>query len=385
MRPCFLTSTALHTRLGCDLAGSLAATLDLTRDPDLVDIEFGSERRQVPYYLLADVPLKATESRLYRIVGPVIDCVLQKAALTASQRRRCGLFLGSSSFDIGVTESRYRCALQRNSAALVMEDGNSIGTLAADLRQRFGLGGPCYSFSTACTGSANALLHADAMIRGNLLDHALVLGVETFNAVTVLGFSGLQLLSATAMRPFSANRSGVVLGEGCAAALLAPRPGPEQSWRLVAGANQCDTYGMSTANPDGSTVAAVMLEALARAALDPTDIIAIKAHGTATASGDDAEAAGLLRVFATIPPVCALKPFLGHTLGACGLNELLLFCAAADHGFLIATPGVGTGDGPSGLRLNQTRSPLPAGHYMLNYFGFGGNNTSLIVSNLPVA
>jgi 3-oxoacyl-[acyl-carrier-protein] synthase-1 len=100
-------------------------------------------------------------------------------------------------------------------------------------------------------------------------------------------------------------------------------------------------------------------------------------------SNDEAEAAGMRRVFAQMPPLTALKPYLGHTLGACGLNELLLFCAAAEQGFLIATPGIGAGDETLGVTLNQSSCELPRGNFMLNYFGFGGNNTSLIVSNLP--
>jgi 3-oxoacyl-[acyl-carrier-protein] synthase-1 len=88
---------------------------------------------------------------------------------------------------------------------------------------------------------------------------------------------------------------------------------------------------MSAANPDGSTVAYVIEQALHRAGLPARDITAIKTHGTASLSNDEAEAAGMRRVFAQMPPLTALKPYLGHTLGACGLNELLLFCAAADR------------------------------------------------------
>jgi 3-oxoacyl-(acyl-carrier-protein) synthase len=113
------------------------------------------------------------------------------------------------------------------------------------------------------------------------------------------------------------------------------------------------------------------------------DITALKTHGTASLLNDEAEAAGMRRVFAQMPPLTAIKPFLGHTLGACGLNELLVFCAAAERGWLIATPGVGVGDEKLGVSLNQRPLDLPRGHFMLNYFGFGGNNTSLIVSNLP--
>ena len=382
MRPCFLTGAALHTSLAADLAGHLDAVATLPGEPQTVSVAVGAELRQLPYRLLAGVPLDQSGTRLHGVAGALVERALQAAGLDASQRRHCGLFLGSSSFDIGDTEALYALALREDPLALAMAGSSSVGTLADDLRRHFGLLGACVSFSTACTGSANALLCADAMVRHGRLEHALVLGLETFNQVTALGFQGLQLLGTARMRPFSADSAGLLLGEGCSAVVLGNRPRGPHAWRLAGSANHCDTFGISTANPDGSTVAAAMQEALAAAGLRATDIVAIKAHGTATPAGDTAEAAGMRRVFAQAPPVTALKPYLGHTLGACGLNELLLYCAAADSGFLIPTPGIGADDAYPGIRLVQSAQPLPRGHHMLNYFGFGGNNASLILSNL---
>jgi 3-oxoacyl-[acyl-carrier-protein] synthase-1 len=88
----------------------------------------------------------------------------------------------------------------------------------------------------------------------------------------------------------------------------------------------------------------------------------------------------MLRIFASMPPICALKPFIGHTLGACGLTELVLFYRAIEHGFLIATPGIGADRTALGVVLNQAERSMTKGHFMLNSFGFGGNNTSLVVS-----
>jgi len=88
-------------------------------------------------------------------------------------------------------------------------------------------------------------------------------------------------------------------------------------------------------------------------------------------------------VFDPVPPLFALKPHLGHTLGACGTNELLIFREAADRGVLPGTPGIASQDRTDlGLPLNQEATAVGPGHFMLNYFGFGGNNTSLIVSNV---
>jgi 3-oxoacyl-[acyl-carrier-protein] synthase I len=125
-----------------------------------------------------------------------------------------------------------------------------------------------------------------------------------------------------------------------------------------------------------------MASALENAKLSPPDILAVKAHGTASLLNDEAEAAGLQRIFGDrIPPVVALKPFMGHTFGACGLAELVAFCAAAEAGFLPGTPGVSPDAGDLGVSLTQGPTPVGRGDFLLNYFGFGGNNTSLVVSN----
>jgi len=287
------------------------------------------------------------------------------------------LFVGSSSFDISVSESLYRKELAAGGDSLPLRS-SSFGNLAEAVQERFGLRGEDYTFNTACTASANGAWYAARLIQAGAIDHALVLGVELVNDLTALGFFGLGLLTRTTMRPFDPDRDGLALGEACSALVLGPGD-PDRSY-LRGGANLCDTHSMVAANTDGSMVAAVIEQALADAALPAAAIAAVKAHGTATPSNDEAEAAGMLRAFATVPPICALKPFIGHTLGACGLTELVLFYRAIERGFLIATPGIGSDPAALGVVLNQTERPLSQGHFMLNSFGFGGNNTALVIS-----
>jgi 3-oxoacyl-[acyl-carrier-protein] synthase-1 len=382
VRGCYFAGGALHTSLGVGLPASLAAVARGPAAPTHAVARFADQESVVRYKLLANTPLQDLATRLDKVLDRLVEDALTEAGLGQQARRRTGLFLGTSSFDICATENHFREALLRDPQALAMTGSSSLGNLAARIGARFDLHGPDYTFNTACTASANALVYADAMIRSGQLDDALVVGVETYNSTTALGFSGLQLLTPTAMRPFSPERNGLVLGEGCSAVVLSHRARKRHDFCLLGSSNLCDTYGMSAANPDGSTIALVIEQALRRAGLAPRDIAAIKTHGTASLSNDEAEAAGMRRVFAKLPPLTALKPYLGHTLGACGLNELLLFCAAAQQGYLIATPGIGVGDANLGVTLNQQSRELPLGHYMLNYFGFGGSNTSLIVSNL---
>jgi 3-oxoacyl-[acyl-carrier-protein] synthase I len=182
------------------------------------------------------------------------------------------------------------------------------------------------------------------------------------------------------MRPFDRRRSGLVPGEACAAVVISCEP-TGTAWTFAGGANLCDTHSISATNPDGSAIADVIHQAAQASSIDLTEIGALKTHGTASLSNDEAEVAGLRRVFERPPTLCALKPYIGHTYGACGIVELALFCGAISRGVLPATPGICAGDSDLNVMLNQEARTPPPGKFMLNYFGFGGSNTSLVVAN----
>jgi len=376
----FVAGASFHTPMGRDTIGALA---EAPPQPSRVTLDYGGTQGQVPYLLLPDFPVEALEERLYAVVEGVLERALDEAQATPAERGAMGVFLGTSSADVSVSEARYQRDLAtRPDEALALAGSNSIANLTLHLRQRFGLGGPDYSFNTACTSSANAFMAAEEMVTQGRLEAALVVGVELFNIVTAAGFQSLGLLAEGAMRPFDRSRGGLTLGEGCSAAVLTRRPHSARDLRLLGSATLCDTYSMSTTNPDGSTVERVINQALACAGVEARDIAALKVHGTASLHSDEAEAAGMRAVFDRVPPLFALKPHIGHTFGACGLNELLLFREATAQGWLPATPGVASPERADlGMPLNQHPTPLEPGHFLLNYFGFGGNNTSLVVSN----
>jgi len=376
IRPCFL-GAGVATHLGTGIANNLAGLHGPPRPAQVLERLLDDRTETIRYKLLDGFPLETGRARLFDVINAVVTEALDESGLGASERRRMALCVGSSSFDISVSESLYREELAAGASALPLRS-SSFANLAESVRSRFGLRGEDYSFNTACTASANGLWYASRLIRSGAVDHALVLGVELINDLTALGFLGLGLLSRSEMRPFSAHRDGLVLGEACSA-LVIGRGGAED-FHFAGGANRCDTHSMVAANTDGSTIAAVIQAALDDAGLDAAGVAAVKAHGTANAANDEAEAAGMRRVFDDLPPVCALKPFIGHTLGACGLTELILFYRALVEGFLIATPSAHAASDTPSVALNATERSMTRGHFMLNSFGFGGNNTSLVIS-----
>jgi 3-oxoacyl-[acyl-carrier-protein] synthase I len=376
IRPCFL-GAGLATHLGTGLAENLAALHRRPPSSQMLERRVDDRIEQIPYKLLRDFPLDDPEARLPAVVEAVVDAALREAGLRPDDRRKMALCVGSSSFDISVSESLYRKELAAGGHVLPLRS-SSFANLAEAVRRRFALSGEDYSFNTACTSSANGLWYASRLVRAGAVDHALVLGVELMNDFTALGFLGLGLLTRSEMRPFDAGRDGLVLGEAVAALVVGRGDDGAFHWR--GGANVCDTHSMVAACPDGAAISAVIEDALADAALAASDIAAVKAHGTANPANDDAEAAGMLRAFPVLPPLCALKPFLGHTLGASGLTETILFYRALEKGFLVATPGIGADAADCGVMLNQSERPMTRGHFMMNTFGFGGNDTSLVIS-----
>ena len=210
--------------------------------------------------------------------------------------------------------------------------------------------------------------------------HALVLGVEIANLATVAGFGSLQLI-ASELKPFDKNRQGIVLGEGIGAVVLSAAKDNQSGLYIRGGGTNIDTYRVTMSNPDGVVTATLTNDVLRRASVRVEDVAGIKAHGTGSPMNDSGEAAVVNRVFVNPPPVCALKSYLGHTLGACGVNELVLLGAALQSGIFPATPGFEEVD--PALNLTPTREATPArdGHYLLNYFGFGGHNTVLLAEH----
>lgn len=383
--PACILATATHCHLGADATTQLAALAQAPTTPDIVQRPLGSSVEPVPCKLLADCPLDHIDTRLQRVVNAVTTRALAAAGLSHEERQRTALFVGSSSFDISVSEHTYQQARSVRGDAIPLDgSSSSFGNLADMLSRQCHLHGPVFSFNTACTSSANALWYASRWLAAGESRHALVIGVEIFNDMTALGFQSLGLLTRSVMKPFDAARDGLVLGEAVSAVVLGP--GSTSHYRVLGGANLCDTHSMSAANPDGSTIAHVIRAALSAAQLHHTDIGTIKVHGTASLLNDEAEASGLLQVFGDrLPPACALKPFLGHTLGACGAAETALLWQAltASTPFIPATPGIGADANVLGLRLTQQAQPPSPGAVLLNFFGFGGNNTALILGKTP--
>lgn len=373
----YFKGAGLITAIGNTIEETLHSIQAETYQPSTVDIQQSLSTVHTPYFTVDKPGIDIGSERIDQIIDSVIQQAIDDAGISEEELQNAGLFVGSTSFDI------YRCENILKTTSPEKEDISqhihSFTYLTTSIQDRFSIRGPVYTYNTACTSSANALIYASEFIRRGDITHAIVLGLEFFNEVTALGFSALELISTNGMRPFDKQRDGLYLGEGCSALIISSEP-EENGFAYIAGGNLGDNFSITASNPEGSSVQLVIERALKQASLSRDDISIIKTHGTASLSNDEAEAAGLKKIFGdSIPPIVALKPFIGHTLGACGMNELIIFYKSLQEKSLLTFPSQISGE--LGLHLATSEDIPETGYYLLNYFGFGGNNTVLVISN----
>lgn len=260
---------------------------------------------------------------------------------------------------------------------------HGIDATVAALARYFGIAGIYSSVSTACSSSFKALASAARLIDRDLADAVIVGSADSLCRTTVFGFHSLGLLAPTATRPFSRDRTGITLGEGSAYVLL-ERASSRAAGRALAcvrgiGA-ATDGFHHTSPHPEGIGGQRCMRDALDRAQLEPQHIDCVSAHGTGTKLNDASEAAAINAVFAHRVPVMATKSATGHTLGSAGLTALVLAIEALRRQEMAPTLRLTPPDTTLGVNVVDRRTAARLRHIVVNAFGFGGSNVSVVVS-----
>jgi 3-oxoacyl-[acyl-carrier-protein] synthase I len=292
---------------------------------------------------------------------------------------RIGIVLGTSTAGIDTTERAYRSRREGGSlpCGYDLRRQHSPGATLRVIAALTGARGPAWVVSTACTSSAKPLATARRLLAADVLDAALVGGVDTLCALTVLGFQSLQLLDSRACRPFSADRAGLSIGEG-GAFLLVERDGEARV--LIEGVGETsDAHHISAPHPEGHGAQAAMAAALAQAGCRAEDVDHVNAHGTGTPLNDIAESRAIAALFGVEVPVVSTKAYTGHTLGAAGAIECAMSACAIEEGWI---PGSLLTDGVDPEVSVRVPSVLTRGRYrrvLSNSFAFGGSNVSVLL------
>lgn len=296
---------------------------------------------------------------------------------------RIGVFVGTSTSGILETEAAYR---QRDPAGNLppgFDYAHTHNTYALGhfVRDYLGLKGPAFAVSTACAATSKVFASAARMIAAGLCDAAIVGGADTLCATTLFGFHALGVMAEGPCRPFDAARNGISIGEA-AGFMLLERPGAAHgadTVLLLGTGESSDAYHMSSPHPEGLGARRAMALALAQAGLEPADIDYINLHGTATLAGDAAEDRAVSTLFGSDVPCNSSKGFTGHTLGASGVVGAVFGALAIQHGFLPGSPHTNRLDPGFGSGYVLTGRNARINRVLINAFGFGGVNCSLVL------
>ena len=315
---------------------------------------------------------------------------------TASEAGRTGVTMGTAMagvVDIAATqEEMTRSGESKVSPRFVPKTLGNIA--AAQIAIEYGFTGPSITVSTACSSGGDAIKLAMMLLRSDEADAMVAVGADSI--ICPLVTSSLSMARAlsretdpsAACRPFDVRRNGFVMGEGGGALVLeteehARARGAAILGYVLSAASNNDAYHITSPAPDGRGARACMREALRQAGLNPGDIGYINAHGTSTPVGDGIEAAAIREVFgACTPAVSSTKAATGHMMGAGGITEVISCVLACREGVLPATIGTSVLDpaceGVDIITAEARKCSVRTA--MSNAFGFGGQNSSIIVS-----
>ncbi|MEZ9654692.1 beta-ketoacyl-[acyl-carrier-protein] synthase family protein [Vibrio splendidus] len=260
-----------------------------------------------------------------------------------------------------------------------------LGNTSEFVSQHCALTGPSYAISTACSSSGRVFLTAQRLLDSGMVDAVLVGGVDTLCKLTLNGFHGLEALSTTHCKPFSATRDGINIGEAAAfmllskAKLVGVNTTPNTSNIALLGCgDSSDAHHISAPHPEGNGAEQAMIKALDSAQLQAEDIGYINAHGTATPLNDSMESKAIHRIFANKVPVSSTKPLTGHTLGAASAIEAAIAWHILKYDLPLPLQKCQDKAEDIEIDLVNCSQKLKVKNILSNSFAFGGNNISLI-------
>lgn len=261
---------------------------------------------------------------------------------------------------------------------------------ASMVSKHIGIRGPVFSIASACASGAHAIIQGAMMIRSGVVDVAVVGGTDApFTYGLLKSWEALRVVSNDTCRPFSFNRSGMVLGEGAAILVLESAEHAASRGALchaeLAGFGMTSDAGHIT-RPDRNGIAAAIRAAITDAGLEPDVISYINAHGTGTEANDLAETEAIHQVFGTHAEsiaVSATKSMHGHALGAASAMELVATVLAVQKKLIPPTANfTSAGDGCDLDYVPNYARPEAIKIALSNSFAFGGLNAVIVIKAL---
>ncbi len=336
------------------------------------------------------LPIEEQTSRTSLMGMLAVRQALAEAQLpeTAPKNRRVVLISGTTVGGMDITEQYYD-SFATSDEHLDCLKKHDCGSSTEEIAAMFGIS-ECTTISTACSSAANALILGANLLKTGQADLVIAGGSEALTRFHLNGFNSLMILDHKPCRPFDAQRAGLNLGEGAAFVVMETEASARErgadihAW-LTGYGNACDAFHQTASSDNGEGAYRAMTEALEMAHLQPEDIDYVNAHGTGTPNNDLSESAALKRVFAEkMPLISSTKAFTGHTTSASGSIETVICLLAMQHHFVPANLRW-EHQIPDGITPTTGVKDVTLKHVVCNAFGFGGNDSSLILSAVPIA
>jgi nodulation protein E len=303
-----------------------------------------------------------------------------------------GVVLGTAGGGVSTWDDNYRAVYEegKNRVHPFVVPKLMNNAAASHVSMEWNLKGPSFTVSTACASSNHAMAQAFAMVRSGMAPVMVTGGSESMLCFGgVKAWEGLRVMSKDACRPFSANRNGMVQGEGAGIFVF-----EEYEHARARGAEiLCEVAGFAMSSdasdivmPSKNGAARAMAGALADARIDPSEVGYINAHGTGTAANDKTECAAVADVFgphADKLMISSTKSMHGHLIGGTGAVELLACIMALRDGVIAPTIGYQEPDPECALDVvpNEARD-AKVDVAMSNAFAFGGMNAVVALKKI---
>lgn len=289
---------------------------------------------------------------------------------------------GQGAMDDGFVDI-YRKSLPRVNPMMIPRVMANSG--ASQISMEFGIVGPTYTVSTACSSANHAIGQAYQMVRSGLVDSAITGGSEAvFSYGFLKAWEAMRVVAPDTCRPFSKDRRGLILGEGAAMLVIetlesARARGAVILAEIVGFGMSSDAHHITQPSPDGAALA--MTSALRSAGIGTEVIGYINAHGTGTAVNDVTETAAIRKAFGEHGgriAVSSTKSMHGHALGAAGAIEAVATILALGCGVIPPTANFTEADPQCDLDIVTNTARQAVVEYALsNSFAFGGLNAVL--------
>ena len=258
-------------------------------------------------------------------------------------------------------------------------------TISMNLATILGIHGLSLTISAACAGGGHAIGLAKMLLDSKQTEMVIVIGAqETTSNYCMEAFDALGVFSPDKVQPFGKDRNGLAPSGGAACIVLEPSDSLRLKEEKVPSFASLSGYGFSSngkaiTTPDSYQEEVSMLNAIENAGLDEGMIDVVLAHATGTPMGDDAEAKAIENIFPICPNVVATKGMTGHECWMAGVSQAVQAVIMFTYGRLFHAA---TTDENAFPKLNLVMRPkwYSPHHILCNAFGFGGTNSSFIIS-----